>query len=85
METDVELGTISSRGQICIPSPMRDKLGFKDGTRVVFVRVNDSLMLKRVNTQTFEEITKPLVEEAKRVGLKQSEVVDIVHRFREGR
>lgn len=82
MENDIELGTISSRGQVCIPTSMRDELGLSDGSKVLFVRVNDSLMLKKVNMQTFEEITKPLKEEAKRLGLKESDAVDMVHRAR---
>ena len=82
MENDVELGTISARGQICIPTSMRDELGFEEGSRILFLRVNDSLMLKKVNMQTFEEITRPLKEEAKRLGLKESDAVDMVHRAR---
>jgi DNA-binding transcriptional regulator YhcF (GntR family) len=37
---------------------------------------------KNVKDMTFEEITKPLVEEAKRLGLKESDAVEMVHRFR---
>jgi len=83
MENDIELGTVSSRGQICIPTSMREELGLADGSKVLFVRVNDSLMLKKVNMQTFEEITKPLKEEAKRLGLKESDAVGMVHRARQ--
>lgn len=82
METDIEIGTVSSRGQICIPSAMRLGLGLKEGTKVVFVRVKDSLILKKVGAQTFEEITRPLKEEAKRLGLKDSDAVGMVHRAR---
>jgi len=85
MENEIELGTISSRGQICIPSGMRDDLGLEDGSRILFVRVNDALMLKKVNMQTFEEITRPLKAEAKRLGLKESDVVGMVHRARKKR
>jgi bifunctional DNA-binding transcriptional regulator/antitoxin component of YhaV-PrlF toxin-antitoxin module len=62
---------------------MREELGLADGSKVLFVRVNDSLMLKKVNMQTFEEITKPLKEEAKRLGLKESDAVGMVHRARQ--
>jgi len=82
MESDVETATISSRGQVCIPSSMREELGISEGSKVVFIRVGDSVIMKRASIQTFEEITRPLKEAAKRAGLKESDVPDMIHRFR---
>jgi len=54
-----------------------------EGRPVLCADLTEMLKMRiAVNTKTFEEITKPLKEEAKRVGLKESDVVDIVHRFR---
>ncbi len=79
----IELGTISSRGQIAIPSKIRGELELKEGEKVLFVLDGDTLIIKKVEAEkTFAEITKPLKENAKRTGLKESDVVDIVHRFR---
>lgn len=85
MENDIEIGTVSSRGQICIPTAMRAGMGLKKGARVVFIRVDDSLMMKRVSAQTFEELTKPLKDAARKLGLKESDAADMVHRFRKKR
>lgn len=85
MSEIIEMGTISSRGQICIPSEIREEMDLKEGTKVVFVLQDDSLLIKKVSMQTFAEITKPLKEEAKKSGLKESEVNAIVHRFRKGK
>ncbi len=82
MESDVETATISSRGQVCIPSSMREELGVSEGGKVVFIRVGDSVIMKKASMQTFDEITRPLKEAAKRAGLKESDVPDIIHRFR---
>jgi len=82
MESDVETATISSRGQVCIPSSMREELGVSEGGKVVFIRVGDSVIMKRASMQTFEEITRPLREAAKRAGLKESDVPDMIHRAR---
>jgi antitoxin PrlF len=82
METDVETATVSTRGQVCIPSSMRDELGIDEGSKVVFIRVGDSVIMKKASMQTFEEITRPLKEAAKRAGLKESDVPDMIHRFR---
>ena len=78
----IEMGTISSRGQICIPNNIREDMGLSEGSRVMFLLHNDALVVKKVNTQTFAEITKPLKEAAKTSGLKESDAVDMVHRFR---
>ena len=48
----------------------------------MFVLLGDSLLMKRVTMQTFAEITKPLKEAAKKVGMKEEDVSGMVHRFR---
>jgi AbrB family looped-hinge helix DNA binding protein len=82
MAEKIEMGTVSSRGQICIPNDIREDLGLKEGSKILFVLADDSLIVKKVNMQTFREITKPLKEAAKKAGMKESEVPGIVHRFR---
>jgi AbrB family looped-hinge helix DNA binding protein len=85
MEDIVEIGTVSSRGQICIPNNIRDSMGLEDGSKVLFLLTNDSLVMKRVTTQTFEELTKPLKEAMKKSKMKESDVADMVHKFRKTR
>lgn len=85
MTETIEMGTISSRGQISIPSDIRDKMGLKKGSKVLFVLAHDSLLVKKVTMKTFAEVTKPLKEAAKKAGLKESDVPGIVHRFRKSR
>jgi AbrB family looped-hinge helix DNA binding protein len=82
MADKIEIATVSSRGQICIPNNIREEMGIKEGSKVLFALTGDSLIMKRVNMQTFAEMTKPLKEAAKTSGLKESDVPDIVHRFR---
>ena len=79
----IEMGTVSSRGQICIPSDIREGMGLREGNKVLFVLQDKSLLIKKVTMETFAEITKPLKEEAKKAGFKEPEVNNIVHRFRE--
>ena len=82
MEENIEMGTVSARGQICIPNRIRNEMGLKEGSKVLFVFSEDSLLMKRVNMQTFAEITKPLKNAAKEAGMKEEDVVDMIHRFR---
>lgn len=81
----IELGTMSSRGQLVIPTDIRENMGLKEGSKVLFVLSEDSLLIKRVNTQTFAEITKPLKEAAKKAGLKESDTEDIIQKVRSKR
>ena len=81
----IEMGTVSARGQICIPNDIREEMGLKEGNKVLFVLQNEYLLVKKVTLQTFTEITKPLKEEAKRVGFKESEIDTIMHKFRKER
>lgn len=78
----IEMGTISSRGQIAIPSNIREHLGLKEGTKVVFAVSNNALIMKKVESMSWDEITKPLRDEVKKSDLKESDVVDIIHRMR---
>lgn len=78
----IEMGTVSSRGQICIPNDIREEMGLKEGTKILFMLQNDSLTVKKVTMQTFAEITRPLKEAAAKTGLKESDVSGIVTRFR---
>ncbi len=81
----IEMGTISSRGQICIPNDIREGMGLKEGSKVLFVMHDDSLLVKKVTTQSFAEITKPLKEAAKKAGLKESDVGNIIHNVRQSK
>ncbi len=82
MSEIIEIGTMSSRGQVVIPTDIRERMRLKEGSKVLFVMSDDSLLIKRVNMQTFADITKPLKDAAKKSGLKESDVNDMIHRMR---
>ena len=82
MGTIIEMGKISSRGQIAIPADIREQLGLNEGTKVLFFTEQDTLMMKKVTEQSFAQITKPLKLAAKNAGMKENDVSGIVHRFR---
>ena len=85
MSEIIEIGTISSRGQICIPNGIREEMGLKEGSKILFMLEDGTLLVKKVTMQTFAGITKPLKEEAKKSGMKESDVEGIVHRFRKSK
>jgi len=85
MESIVEMGKISSRGQIAIPADIRNQLGLDEGSKVVFRTENGTLLIRKVTEQTWGEITRPLREAAKKAGLREEDVNDIVHKMRKNR
>ena len=80
MAEKIEMATVSSRGQICIPNDIREDMGLKEGSKVLFVLNNDSLIMKKVNMQTFEEITAPLRLAKKKI--REDQVTDLIHKIR---
>lgn len=81
----IEMGKVSSRGQICIPNGIREEMGLKEGNKVLFVLQDSSLLVKKVSMEAFAEITKPLKEEAKKAKMKESDVEGIISRFRKSK
>jgi AbrB family looped-hinge helix DNA binding protein len=80
MTDKIEIATVSSRGQICIPNSIREEMGIKEGSKVLFALTGDSLIMKRVNMETFAEITRPLKDAKKNI--KEEDVVDFIHKIR---
>ncbi|MEK6935153.1 MAG: AbrB/MazE/SpoVT family DNA-binding domain-containing protein [Nanoarchaeota archaeon] len=82
MVDQIEMVTLSSRGQVCIPNNIREDMGLKEGSKILFALTGDSLIVKKVSMETFAEITKPLKEAMKKSGMREEDVVDMIHRFR---
>lgn len=80
MVETIEMGKISSRGQIAIPSEMRNRLKLHEGSKILFLLEDDTLLIKRVTTETFAQLTKPLRTAKKKI--KEEEVVSLIHKMR---
>ena len=78
----IDIGRVSSRGQIAIPSDIRSQLGLEEGSKVLFFTEDDTLLIKKVNEDSFAQITRPLKTAAKKAGMKEKDVPELVHRFR---
>ena len=76
----LELGKVSSRGQIAIPVDIRQEMGLKDGARVLFFLEDDTLLVKKLNAQTWEQVTRPLRQSRKKIA--QNHVDALIHRLR---
>lgn len=85
MQEIIEIGTVSSRGQICIPNGIREEMGLKEGNKILFILENDALLVKKITMQTFADITKPLKEAAKKAEMKELDVDKIITNFRKSK
>ncbi len=82
MTEAVDIGTISSRGQIAIPTEIREKMQLQEGEKVFFFLEGNTLLIKKVENISWKEITRPLREAKKKIAEK--DVPELVHRLRKG-
>ncbi len=82
-----EITTISTKGQVVIPSHIRQELELEEGSQLVVSRMEDFILLKKINipdpTKEFERLTNFGIKHAKKLGIKSEE--DVVRIIREGR
>jgi len=81
MDTEIiEMGSISSRGQIAIPSEIRRELGLDEGSKILFTVKDNTVIMKKVTAASFNELTKPFTEAKKKI--RENEVTDLIHKLR---
>ena len=79
---------MSSKGQVVIPEEVRKALGLEVGAQFVVMGDGDTVVLKRIAIPAKSELRAMLVKvrsQARRAGLKPSDVRDAVRRARRGR
>jgi len=83
---EVEVAKVSSKGQVVIPSSIREQLGIKPSDRFLVFGREDTIVFKKISAPTikksFEEITAPLAKRARELGITEEKVGEIVHKFR---
>ena len=79
----VEMGKISSRGQVAIPSDIRNQLGLHEGSKVLFVLEDDTILMRKVTAESFAQLTKPLREAKKKI--KEENVTELIHKLRQSK
>ncbi|MFH1133221.1 MAG: AbrB/MazE/SpoVT family DNA-binding domain-containing protein [Nanoarchaeota archaeon] len=76
----IDMARVSSRGQVAIPSQIREALGLEEGNKLVFIFDGENLIIKKASAETFLSVTEPLRNARKKIN--ESEVVDLIHRIR---
>ncbi|MBS3089081.1 AbrB/MazE/SpoVT family DNA-binding domain-containing protein [Candidatus Pacearchaeota archaeon] len=80
----IQIGRVSSRGQIAIPVDVRRALGLEEGEKLMFVLDGDVLTIRKISKskKSWEELTGPLREVMEKSGIKEEEVVELIHKHR---
>jgi len=85
MSTDEpEITTVTSKGQITIPSRLREEFGFDRGTKLMVVPTENGLVLKKIELPSVEEFQQRVEERDGEIDLSMEEIDDLVHEARRG-
>ena len=83
---------MSSRGQIVIPQDIREELKASEGTIFSVVSAKDTIILKKLLTPSKEELIKEMGaialegrKRAEKLGIKESDVPELIQRVRKSR
>ncbi len=82
---NIEITSMSSRGQIVIPQSLRDRLRIHEGEKFVVIGEDNTIILKKLEMPSFSGIDKLLRktrEFAKQKGLKETDVEESIKEAR---
>ena len=83
MDNLIHIGKVSSRGQIAVPKDIQHAMDLDEGNKVVFTLERDTLMIRKVTSKSWDELSAPLTSVKKKI--KESEVDEFIHSFRKSR
>ena len=88
----IEIIKMSSKGQVVIPQHIRDEINAHEGSVFAVVGSKDSVVLKRIETPSKDDLIKGLEKMAKegrkraeKLGIKESDVPSLVHKARQSK
>jgi AbrB family looped-hinge helix DNA binding protein len=79
---DPEITTVTSKGQITIPSRLRKQFGLEKGTKLMVVPTDYGLVLKKLELPSVEEFQQRVEERSETVDLSMDEINELVHEAR---
>jgi AbrB family looped-hinge helix DNA binding protein len=76
---------LSSKGQVVIPEEVRKALGLKEGDQFVVIGKGDAVILKTISEpslEDLEELLKEAQKQAKKAGLRKSDIQEAIEKVR---
>jgi antitoxin PrlF len=84
--SEIEMVTVSSRGQVSIPAEVRRELGLEKGSKLLVIAEGENILLKKIDSsvldKSLEEILQPMWDQAEDAGLSQEDAEELVHESR---
>ena len=82
----MELAKVTTKGQVTIPKSIRETLGLKEGSKILFIQKGSDIVIKNSAMLALEKIQDAFDGEAERLGLENDEdVVKMIKDFRKNR
>ena len=89
---NVETIKMSSKGQIVIPQGIRADISASEGTMFAVVSGRDCIVLKKITTPSKEDLISELhkiakegAKRAEKLGIKEGDIPNLVHRARKNK
>ena len=82
---NIEITSVSSRGQIVIPQGLRNKMRIREGEKFIVIGEDNTIILKKLEMPSFSGIDKLLRKTrdfAKNKGIKESDVKEAIKQTR---
>ena len=78
-----EITTVSSKGQITIPSELRKEFGLEKGMKLVVIPTEHGLVLKKLELPSVDEFQQRVEDRSEDVELSMDDVSELVHDARD--
>lgn len=84
MSTDeLEVATVTSKGQITIPSRLREQFGLENGTKLLVVPTDDAIVPKKIELPSVEAFRRRVEARSDGVDRSMDEIDQLVHEARD--
>ena len=81
----VNITKLSSKGQVVIPSEIREKMNLEEGNLLIISDNNDSICMKKIELpkiKSWKEATKPFREAAKKSNFSNDDLKRLIEESR---
>ena len=82
----MELAKVTTKGQVTIPKSIRDLLDLKEGSKIIFIKKGNDIIIQNSAMIALEKIQNAFNGEAERHDLEtEDDVVELIKEFRKSR
>jgi len=71
-EPIIDMTKVSDKGQVVIPKEIRDRLGFKEGSKLLVIATEDAVVLQRIEAVAGKMRVKDIMDKVRSIAGKIS-------------